>query len=44
MKTAALKAGKVTAPPPALQRAPVADPGSSDEEEARLLELGEQGK
>ena len=43
-KTAAVKAGKVTAPPPALQRAPVADPDSSDEEEARLLQLGEQGR
>ena len=43
-KTAAMKGGNTLRPPPALQRAPVADPDSSDEEEARLIELGEQGK
>ena len=42
-KKKAAKAGKVLKPPPALQRAPVADPDSSDEEMAALLALGEQG-
>ena len=42
-KKQAGKAGKVLKQPPALQRAPVADPDSSDEEMAALLALGEQG-
>ena len=43
-KKAAIKAGKVVKPAPALTRAPVAAPDSSDEEEAELLALGEQGR
>ena len=43
-KKAAAKAGKQLKPLPALERAPVADPDSSDEEEERMLALGRQGK
>ena len=42
-KKQAAKGGNTTRPLPALQRAPVAEPDSSDEEEAALLALGEQG-
>ena len=43
-KKAAMKGGNVKRVAPALTRAPVAAPDSSDEEEAELLRLGEQGK
>jgi hypothetical protein len=43
-KKAAIKGGNVKRVAPALTRAPVAAPDSSDEEEAELLRLGEQGK
>ena len=43
-KKQAAKAGKVLRPLPALQRAPVAQPDSIDEEDAALLALGEQGR
>ena len=43
-KKQAAKVGKVLRPLPALQRAPVAEPDSSDEENECLLALGEQGK
>ena len=41
---AAAKGGNTLKPLPALQRAPVAEPDSSDEEEERLQALGQQGK
>ena len=44
-KTAAAKAGRRPKQPlPALQRARVAEPDSSDEEDERLLALGQAGK
>ena len=43
-KKAAANAGKQLKPLPALERARVAEPDSSDEEEERLLALGQQGQ
>ena len=43
-KKAAAKGGNALKPLPALERARVAEPDSSDEEEERLLALGQQGK
>jgi hypothetical protein len=43
-KKAAAKGGNTYKPAPALKRARVAEPDSSDEEEERLLALGQQGK
>ena len=43
-KKAAANAGKQLKPLPALERVPVAEPDSSDEEEERLLALGKQGQ
>ena len=43
-KKQAAKGGNTLRPLPALQRVPVAEPDSSDEEDAALLALGEQGR
>ena len=43
-KKQAARGGRTKAPLPALQRAPVAEPDSSDEEEAALLALAEHGR
>ena len=43
-KKAATKGGDTRKTLPALERVPVAEPDSSDEEEERLLALGQQGQ